>query len=115
MFRVLAASLTLAAGLAGAAEATTPVPGPITLTLQDHRFTPATITVPAGQRVQLIIVNQDGATEEFDSHDLRVEKLVTPHARASVFIGPLNPGAYSFMGEFHPGTAQGHVIAVAGR
>jgi plastocyanin len=113
MHRFFAAALALTL-LTGSAAATTPA-APITLTLQDHRFTPATITVPAGQRVQLIVVNQDAATEEFDSHDLRVEKLVTPHARASVFIGPLNPGTYSFMGEFHPGTAQGRVIAVAGR
>lgn len=86
-------------------------PAPIVLVLKDHRFTPATFTVPAGQRVQVVLINQDAATEEFDSHDLKVEKLVTPNARATFSLGPLKPGTYSFMGEFHPQTAQGRVVA----
>lgn len=83
------------------------------LTISQHRFTPAVLTVPAGQRIRLEIVNRDPATEEFDSHDLRVEKLITPGGRATVFIGPLAPGTYAFMGEFHPATAQGRIVAVA--
>jgi plastocyanin len=88
-------------------------PAPLTLVLQGHRFTPASFTVPAGQRVQIVLINRDAATEEFDSHDLRVEKLVTPNGKATFWIGPLAPGTYSFMGEFHPATAQGRVTAVA--
>ena len=87
----------------------------VTLTLRDHRFTPATVTVPAGQRVQVVLINQDRATEEFDSHDLRIEKMVMPGATVRFFIGPLRPGTYEFVGEFHPGTAQGHIVAVAGQ
>ncbi len=85
--------------------------GSVMLTLKDHRFTPATLTVPAGERVQIVLLNQDKATEEFDSHDLKIEKLVTPSGRVTFSIGPLKPGAYSFMGEFHPDTAQGRVVA----
>lgn len=88
-------------------------PPSITLTLKDHRFTPATLTVPAGTRVRVTLINRDPATEEFDSHDLRVEQLVTPMGKVSFDIGPLRPGQYSFMGEFHAGTAQGKVVAVA--
>jgi hypothetical protein len=87
-------------------------PSPVTLILKDHRFSPATLVVPANQKVQVIVINQDKATEEFDSHDLKVEKLVTPNGRASFSIGPLKPGTYSFMGEFHPDTAQGRITAV---
>ena len=85
----------------------------VTLTLKNHRFTPSSLTVPAGEKVRVLLINQDAATEEFDSHDLRVEELVTPMARASFFIGPLKPGRYSFMGEFHAATALGEVTAVA--
>lgn len=85
----------------------------VTLTLKGHRFTPASITVPAGQKVRIDLVNQDPATEEFDSHDLRVEEVVTPMGKISFWIGPLKPGEYSFMGEFHAATAQGKVTAVA--
>jgi plastocyanin len=90
-------------------------PAAVTLTLKDHRFSPAEITVPAGQKVRIVLINRDAATEEFDSHDLRVEQLVTPNGKASFSIGPLSPGTYSFMGEFHPQTAQGKVVAVPAR
>jgi plastocyanin len=87
-------------------------PEPATLVLRDHRFTPATLTVPAGRKVQIVLVNQDRATEEFDSQDLGVEELVTPNGRVTFSIGPLKPGTYAFMGEYHSETAQGRVIAV---
>jgi len=86
--------------------------GDVTLTLKNHRFTPDSFSVPAGQKVRINLVNQDMATEEFDSHDLRVEEVVTPNAKITFEIGPLKPGQYSFMGEFHASTAQGKVTAV---
>jgi len=106
---VLAAGLTLGAGGALASDDAPSV----SLTLKQHRFTPAAISVPAGQKVRIVLVNQDAATEEFDSHDLRVEQVVTPMGKISFWIGPLKPGDYSFMGEFHAATAQGKVTAVA--
>jgi plastocyanin len=106
---VLAAAATLAA--AGGARADTPAG--VTLVLKNHHFTPATFTVPAGQKVRVTLINQDPATEEFDSHDLRLEQVVTPMGRITFNIGPLVAGQYSFMGEFHAGTAQGSVTAVA--
>ena len=93
---------------ASAAAAATP---PVVMTLKNHVFTPATVSVPAGEKITIDLTNHDMATEEFDSHDLKVEKLVTPGGHVTFTIGPLTPGTYSFMGEFHPATAQGHVIA----
>lgn len=104
----IAVATAALAGMAAASDAPS-----VELTLKDHRFTPPLITVPAGQKVRINLVNQDPATEEFDSHDLRVEQLVTPKGRISFWIGPLKPGEYSFMGEFHAATAQGKVTAVA--
>jgi plastocyanin len=102
-------ALTALAGAASAGE-----PPAVTLILKNHRFVPATFTVPAGQKVRVTLVNQDMATEEFDSHDLRLEEVVTPMGRISFDVGPLQPGQYNFMGEFHAETAQGKVTAVAG-
>ncbi len=48
--------------------------GAYVLTIKDHRFEPAELTVPVDKRVQLTIDNQDATPEEFESHDLRVEK-----------------------------------------
>ena len=105
---VLSVVLSIIAGPVMAEAPATPV---VTLILKDHRFSPAAFTVPAGRKVKIILVNQDAATEEFDSHDLKVEELVTPKGRATFSIGPLKPGVYHFMGEFHPQTAQGVVTA----
>ncbi len=103
----MAMAMALATGSASAATA-----GPtLTFTLKNHRFTPSSVTAPAGQVIQVTLINEDLATEEFDSHDLKVEKLVTPRGKALFRIGPLKPGVYHFMGEFHAETAQG-VITV---
>jgi len=109
-------SLAIVAILAATGAAWADAPAGVTLTLKNHRFTPSTFTVPAGQKVRVTLINQDPATEEFDSHDLRLEEVVTPMGRISFDIGPLQAGQYSFMGEFHAETAQGKVTAVtAGR
>jgi hypothetical protein len=81
------------------------------LTLRDHRFTPTEIRVPANQKVRLIVDNQDPTPEEFDSHALNREKVIPGKAKAVIFIGPLAPGRYPFMGEFNAATAQGAVVA----
>ena len=81
-----------------------------TLTIRNHRFVPAEITVPAKTKVKLIIVNEDASPEEFESHELNREKIVTGKGRITVFIGPLKPGRYPFFGEFHADTAKGVVV-----
>lgn len=81
------------------------------LTIKNHRFEPAELTVPADERVELTIDNQDSTPEEFESHDLRVEKIITGGSKVTVRVGPLPAGEYSFFGEFHEDTAQGKLIA----
>lgn len=83
----------------------------VTVTLKNHRFSPATIPAPAGQKVRLRLINQDAAGEEFDSRDLGVEEDVTPMGETTFEIGPLKPGRYKFMGEFHARTAEGEIVA----
>jgi plastocyanin len=81
------------------------------LTIRDHRFDPAEIHVPAGQKVKLVVHNQDATPEEFESHELNREKVIAPGSKVTIFIGPLAPGRYPFFGEFHEKTARGTVIA----
>jgi Cupredoxin-like domain len=106
-------SLLVLAGLA-AALLLTPVAAradDLTLTLKDHKFTPAEIKVPANKRVKLTVVNDDPTPEEFESHELRVEKVIPGKSKGIVRIGPLKPGRYPFIGEYHESTAKGVVIA----
>ncbi len=81
------------------------------LVIKDHRFHPAEVVVPAGEKVLLVVENQDSTPEEFESHDLHREKIIAGNKTAKIFIGPLKPGRYSFFGEFNEDTAQGVVVA----
>ncbi len=81
------------------------------LVIRDHKFEPAELTVPAGERIKLVVDNQDATAEEFESHDLRREKIIPANSKASVWVGPLPAGEYKFFGEFHQDTAQGKLIA----
>ena len=81
-----------------------------TLTLKDHRFQPAEVVIPAGQKVKLKVVNSDPTPEEFESHELNREKVVAGNSSIVVFIGPLSAGEYPFFGEFNQATAQGKVV-----
>jgi hypothetical protein len=81
------------------------------VTIKDHRFTPSEIHVPQGKAVILRITNEDATPEEFDSTALKAEKVIVGGAYGTIHLRPLGPGRYPFMGEFHPDTAQGVVIA----
>jgi hypothetical protein len=105
--------IRIALAAAAFALAATPVlaDGPIPVTLKDHRFTPATIHVKAGQPAIIALTNNDDQAEEFDSTALKVEKVVAGRSAGNVRLRPLAPGKYPFMGEYHAQTAQGVVIA----
>lgn len=80
------------------------------LVIKNHRFEPANLVIPAGQKIRLIIENQDPTPEEFESHQLNREKIVPANGVITVYIGPLTPGSYPFFGEFNPKTATGNII-----
>jgi hypothetical protein len=86
-------------------------PASINVILQDHKFSPAEIHVAAGKPTVLVVRNQDTTPEEFDSSALKTEKVIAGGTYATIRLRPLGPGRYPFMGEFHPDTAQGVVIA----
>ncbi|MEI6437233.1 MAG: cupredoxin domain-containing protein [Candidatus Omnitrophota bacterium] len=97
--------LCLFSPLARAAE-----PEVFLLTIKDHRFEPAEISIPAGRKVKVRIENQDPTPEEFESTPLNREKLVGGGKSIIIYLGPLGPGSYPFYGEFHRQTAQGSVV-----
>jgi hypothetical protein len=102
-------SLLLAAAFVVAAPAL--ADAPIMLTLQNHKFTPSVIKVKANQPAMITMVNKDGTAEEFDSSELKIEKVVAGNQSGNIRIRALKPGTYHFMGEYHDKTAQGVVIA----
>jgi plastocyanin len=81
------------------------------LVIKNHRFEPTEVTVPAGKKVKLVVDNQDPTPEEFESHSLNREKVIKGGTKATIFIGPLKPGTYEFVGEYNESTAKGKIIA----
>src|SRR4051812_43817796 len=81
------------------------------LTAKDGRFTPETIEVPAGKKFKLVVKNEGPGPEEFESHELKREKVVPEGKSVDIILGPLKPGTYGFFGEYHAKTAKGQIVA----
>jgi hypothetical protein len=82
-----------------------------TLTIKGNKFEPAEIRVPAKKRFTVYVINEDATPEEFDSQSMKVEKVIAGKSKGLIRIGPLDPGRYDFIGEFHADTAKGVMIA----
>jgi plastocyanin len=81
------------------------------LVARDGRFEPATLEVPAGKRVRIEVSNQNAKAIEFESKDLKQEKVIAPGKSAVITLNALKPGEYRFFDEFQQATGQGKVIA----
>ena len=78
---------------------------------RDGVFTPAVIEVPAGKRVRLEVSNEGKTAMEFESRDLKQEKVIPPGGKATLTIKAMKPGEYRFFDEFHEKTGQGRLVA----
>ncbi len=85
----------------------------VTLVIQNHTFSPSTFEVPAGERFRIQLTSHDESVDEFESYDMKFEKIIVPGNTITVFAGPLHPGTYTFFDDYHPDQAKGTVTAVA--
>jgi plastocyanin len=81
------------------------------ITLKNNQFSPGELTIPAGQKVKLIVTNQDAAPAEFESSDMNREKVVGANSEIIIYIGPLDAGSYGYFDDFHRDTTTGVIIA----
>jgi plastocyanin len=100
---LLLAALLLAGGAHAADDA-------IRVVLRDGKFDPAVVEVPAGKRFRLEVINESRKAIEFESKDLKQEKVIPPGKSATVTINALKPGEYKFYDEFNEATARGKVV-----
>ena len=107
------ALLLLGAGLVWAAlgGAAAAADAEIALTIEKNQFQPAEIKVKAGTPFVLVITNKDGTAEEFESKDLRIEKVIPAGKTVRVRVPTLKAGTYGFVGEYHEKTARGRIVA----
>ena len=97
--------------VAGGAAVRAAEPAKLSLVIKDHRFDQQEIRVPANTPLVISVKNADASVEEFDSNDLKVEKIMTPGSEITVRVRPLKPGRYEFAGEYNADTANGVIIA----
>jgi len=81
-----------------------------TLTLKDGAWTPQELEVPANQKFELRVVNAGTRSAEFESKDMRREKVIPAGQTAVISAGPLKPGSYEFFDDFNP-KARGRIVA----
>lgn len=84
----------------------------IEINLKDHKFEPSIIEVPSNTKLRVTVNNLDSSIEEFDSPDLKREKIIPGGSKTRIIIAPLKAGEYHFTGEFHEDTAKGKFVVV---
>jgi hypothetical protein len=77
---------------------------------KDGTLSPAELRVPAETRIKLILRNTGLTPVEFESIELRKEKVIAPGAESFIVIRRLDPGEYSFFDDFHPGELPARLI-----
>ncbi len=96
------AALTCAASmpLAGAAVAQEmPV---FKIEMKDGTITPKVIEAPANTPFKFEISNTGVSPVEFESLELKREKVLAPGATSSIVFRRVEPGEYEFFDDFHP-------------
>jgi len=102
------AALALAGLLASTAHAQE---ASFKLSARDGVFQPAVLEVPAGKKFKLEVSNDGKTAMEFESRDLKQEKIIPPGGKAMLTINALKAGEYKFVDEFHEKTGQGKIVA----
>ena len=107
LLQVVLLSIACNAALASAAD----TPQELTLTLDQHRFSPEELRVKANTPFVLVITNKDKEDEEFEISALRIEQIVSGGKTLQLKMPSLKAGTYEFVGEFHEKTAKGRIVA----
>src|SRR5262245_21220623 len=71
----------------------------IPVTIEKNQFQPSEIKVKAGQPFVLVVTNKDSTPEEFESKELRIEKVIPAGKTMKIRVRSLKPGTYPFVGE----------------
>jgi hypothetical protein len=105
----LAAGAAFAAAIAGGAQAADDPS--FRIEFADGTVTPQRLVVPAGRRIVLELRNVGRSPAEFESKDLRKEKVLAPGASSTLVIRTLEPGEYDFFDDFHPDAPPAVLVA----
>ena len=107
---VLAMSMVLGSVAAPLRALAADTPPEIALSIEQKKFQPAEVKVKAGAPFVLVITNKGTTAAEFESKDLRTEKVVPAGKTVKVRIRALKPGTYAFFDDFNKETT-GRIVA----
>lgn len=81
--------------------------------MKDGQLNPLQLVVPTKTRFRILARNIGSKPAEFESNQLRLEKVLFMGAEESMNVTPLDEGSYDYFDEFSPGM-EGKVIAKPG-
>jgi heme/copper-type cytochrome/quinol oxidase subunit 2 len=79
--------------------------------LEQGRFQPEQLVVPADNPFKLRVTNSSPAVIEFESFELHRERVLQPGETITVYMPPLRAGTYRFFDDFNHATPQGTIVA----
>ncbi|VFU08957.1 Cupredoxin-like domain-containing protein [Methylocella tundrae] len=82
-----------------------------TLEFHDGKVAPLRVEVPANTRFKLELRNTGDTPAEFESAELRKEKVLAPNSTSILVFRTLDPGEYQFFDDFHPDAPKAVIIA----
>lgn len=106
---LVAGALSLAAFASVAADAKDPTT--YELTLKGQAFTPAELKVPAGAPFIIKLKNENDAPAEFESKEMKFEKIVAGHSEILTKVKALPGGEFEYYDEYHEDTARGTIVS----
>ena len=101
----------LAAALCGAALPALADDPTYRIDIKDGVITPLTLEVPANTRIRLEITNSGTSPAEFESVQLKKEKVIAGGNSSVMVIRNLEPGSYDFFDDFHLDMPHAKIIA----
>ena len=81
------------------------------LEFRDGAITPSRLEVPANTRFRLELINQGKTPAEFESKELKKEKVLAAESESVLVIRTLDPGEYPFFDDFHPDAPPAVLVA----
>lgn len=106
LFAGLCVATALHTGIARADEEPT-----FRIEFRDGVVVPQRLEVPANRRIRLELHNLGQTPAEFESRELRKEKVLAPGANSTLVIRNLDPGEYDFFDDFHPSAPPAVLVA----
>ncbi len=76
----------------------------------DGVITPSRIETSAAPVLRLEVANSGAAAVEFESMELRKEKIIASGGKTILTFRSLPPGAYTFFDDFHPAAPAGILV-----